>query len=221
MGIKFSFKLLLRALLAAACAAVLSRGVGYSADDISMAFNESWGHYSVEASFFTDAENKTVWDVLTDYDHIPQFVHSMKISKVEGGGRGNYVLRQEGEGGFLFFSKRVHLLLDVHETPYQSIFFTDNSHTDFNFYQGNWNIVPATSGHGLEVIYTLDAKQNFSAPAFISTGIVQGNVKDLLESLQKEIAKRQISADAEKLREKTATLKFASKPKPASTSEIH
>ncbi len=215
-----SGKLLLRALLAAACAAVLSRGVGFSADDVSMAFYESWGHYKVEASFFVDADSQTVWDALTDYGHIPQFVHSMKVSKVEGGARGNLVLRQEGEGGFLFFSKRVHLLLDVHETPLQSIFFTDNSHKDFSYYQGNWSIVPATSGHGLEVIYTLDAKQNFSAPAFIANAVVQGNVKDLLQSLHKEIMKRQFLADAEKLKEKTVPVKVAAKVKPAVTSEI-
>jgi ribosome-associated toxin RatA of RatAB toxin-antitoxin module len=194
---KNSFTYLLRAVLVAACAA-LSCGTGSAADDISLAFFEGYGHYKVEGSFFVDADNQTAWDVLTNYDHIPDFVHSMKISKVEQRDNDDLVLRQEGEGSFLFFSKRIRLLMNVHEQPQtNTIIFTDTSHQDFSSYQGTWSIVPSTSGHGLEVIYTLDAAQNFSAPAFIASDVVKGNVQDLLQSLKREIAHRQMEIDQE------------------------
>ena len=185
-----------RAFSLAACAA-LSCGVGLADDDISLAFYEGWGHYKVEASFFVDADQKTAWDILTDYDHIPKFVNSMKVSAVQGRTVNDVVLQQEGEGGFLFFSKRIHLLLNVHEEPNRSIVFSDTSHKDFNFYEGSWQILKANSGHGLEVIYTLDAEQNFSAPAFIASDIVKGNVQDLLKSLRKQIGLTQYHRDQE------------------------
>ncbi len=188
---------LLRAVVAVACAA-LSCGTGAAADDISLAFYEGYGHYKVEGSFFVDADAQTAWDVLTNYERIPDFVHSMKISKVEQRSNNDLVLRQEGEGSFLFFSKRIHLLMNVHEQPQtNSIIFTDTSHKDFDSYQGTWKITPSDYGHGLEVIYTLDADQNFSAPAFIASDVVKGNVQDLLRSLKKEIAQRQMAADQE------------------------
>jgi hypothetical protein len=197
MGRKSGFPYLLRAFLVAACAA-LSCGTGSAADDISLAFFEGYGHYKVEGSFFVDADNQTAWDVLTNYDHIPDFVHSMKISKVEKRDNDDLVLRQEGEGSFLFFSKRIRLLMNVHEQPQTStIIFNDTSHQDFSSYQGTWSIVPSTSGHGLEVIYTLDAAQNFAAPAFIASDVVKGNVQDLLQSLKREIARQQFAIDQE------------------------
>lgn len=189
--------LLLRAVVVAACAA-FSCVTGAAADDISLAFYEGYGHYKVEGSFLVDADSKTAWEVLTNYEQIPNFVHSMKISKVEHRDTNDLVLLQEGEGGFLFFSKRIHLLMDVHEQPQTStIIFSDVSHQDFSVYQGTWRITPSTIGHGLEVIYTLDADQNFSAPAFIASDVVKGNVQDLLQSLKREIALRQNQIDQE------------------------
>ncbi len=189
---------LLRAVMAVACV-VLSCGTGAAADDISLAFYEGYGHYKVEGSFFVDADKQTAWDILTNYDHIPDFVHSMKISHVESRDTNDLVLRQEGEGGFLFFSKRIRLLMNVHEQPQtDTIFFTDTSHQDFNVYQGSWSITPSSLGHGLEVIYSLDAAQNFSAPAFIASDVVKGNVQDLLQSLRREIAQRQGEIDQER-----------------------
>jgi hypothetical protein len=175
------FSNLLRAVVAVACAA-LSCGTGAAADDVSLAFYEGFGHYKVEASFFVDADTQTAWDILTNYDHIPDFVHSMKISKIEERSTNDLVLRQEGEGSFLFFSKRIHLLMEVHEQPQtNTIIFTDTSHQDFSSYQGTWVI----------------AAQNFSAPAFIASDVVKGNVEDLLQSLKREIARRQTELDQE------------------------
>ncbi len=189
--------LLLRAVVVAACAA-LSCGTGVAADDISLAFYEGYGHYKVEGSFFVDADSQTAWEVLTNYEHIPDFVHSMKISKVEQRNTNDLTLRQEGEGSFLFFSKRIHLLMNVHEQPQtNTIIFADTSHQDFSNYQGTWSIVPSSLGHGLEVIYTLDADQNFGAPAFIASDVVKGNVQDLLQSLKREISRQQYQADQE------------------------
>jgi ribosome-associated toxin RatA of RatAB toxin-antitoxin module len=202
----------------AACA-VLSFGASFAAEPISLAFYEGWGHYKVEGSFFVDADPQIAWDVLTDYAHIPEFVHSMKVSRVLERNTENLVLEQEGEGGFLFFTKRIHLLLDVHEQPTQSIVFTDSSHKDFSFYQGTWSVGPSNSGHGLEIIYTLDAQQNFSAPAFIASDIVKGNVVDLLQSLRDRIQNRQALYEA-RLKEKTEPVKLANQPKPAVISQI-
>lgn len=197
MGRKNRIPNFLRAFGVAACAA-LSCGTGAAADDISLAFFEGFGHYKVEGSFFVDADKQTAWDVLTNYDHIPDFVHSMKISKVEKRDNNDLVLRQEGEGSFLFFSKRIRLLMEVHEQPLSgSIVFNDTSHQDFSSYQGTWSIIPSSQGHGLEVIYTLDAAQGSSTPAFIASDVVKGNVQDLLQSLKREIAHQQAELDQE------------------------
>lgn len=191
---------LLRVAMVAACA-VLSFGAGFAANPgpIALSFYDKWGHFKVEGSFFVHADPAVVWDVLTDYGHIPDFVHSMKVSEPLQRAGNDLVLRQEGEGGFLFFIQRIHLLLSVHEEPKESIVFEDTSHKDFEFYQGSWALTPSTSGNELEVVYTLDAREHFNAPAFLVSGSIQGNVEDLLKSVCREIMARQTFADQKKI----------------------
>jgi hypothetical protein len=114
----------------------------------------------------------------------------MKISHVESRTGNDLVLHQEPEGGFLLFTKRIHLTLNVHEKPESLIAFVDTSHIDFDFYQGYWEINPSSTGHGFDVTYDLDAQQNFSAPAFIASDAVCGGAKDLLKKVREEILKR-------------------------------
>ena len=190
--------LLLRATMVAACAA-LSCGAGKAADltPPTLSFYDQWGHFKVEGSFFVKVDPSTAWAVLTDYGRIPHFVNSMKVSKVLSQTNDDLVLEQEGEGGFLFFTQRIHLLLSVHQQPQKSIVFEDTSHKDFDFYQGTWTVNPADDGN-LEIIYTLDAQEHFGAPAFLVGDSIQGSVRDLLQSVQKEMTSEQLALDQKK-----------------------
>jgi hypothetical protein len=186
-------RLLLRAAIVAACVA-LSCGAGQAADALSLTFQEKDRAYDIQGSFYVANDASVVWDVLTGYEHIPQFVGSLKRSHVEEDlGPYHFLLEQEFEGGFLFFTKRVRVLLDVHETWYQSINFTDIDHKDFWFYEGSWQLVPDPS-NGLKIIYTLKAKQNFDAP--FAGDYMRGGVKDLLNAVRREILRRQAQEQA-------------------------
>ncbi len=174
----------------------LSRGAVFAADAVSLAFQEKDHVYNINGSFDVAAEPSVVWDVLTGYEHLPQFVGSLKKSEVTRDlGPYHYLLEQEFEGGFLFLTKRVRVLLDVHETWYQTILFTDISHKDFEFYEGSWTLSPDAE-KGLKIIYTLKAKQNFDAP--FAGDYMRGGVKDLLDAVRREIVRCQAEEAKEK-----------------------
>ena len=178
----------------AACVA-LSCGAGFAADEVSMAVHETRGDYLLNGSFHVAADPSVVWDVLTAYDQIPDFVGSLKKSHVEQDlGVYHFLLKQEFEGGFLFFTKRVAVLLDVHEVWYQSIQFNDVDHKDFAVYEGAWNVKPEVNGE--EITYELEAKPNFSAP--LMGDFMNGGAKDLLSAVRREILRRQALVDKEK-----------------------
>jgi ribosome-associated toxin RatA of RatAB toxin-antitoxin module len=191
-------KLLIRVFVVTACA-VFSLGAGLALDPVFLSFHDKDGHYRLEGGFLVQAESDVAWKVLTDYEHIPSFVSNMKKSLVLERLTNDLVLEQEMEGGFLFFTKRVNVLLNVRENPGQSISFQDRRHKDFQFYQGDWNLRPAAQGK-VEVVYRLEAKQNFSLP--FSGDFMQGGVKDLLAAVQREILKRQ----AKKIKENSIVL---------------
>jgi hypothetical protein len=98
-------------------------------------------------------------------------------------------LTQEAEGGILFFTKRVHVLLKVHETPMTTIDFEDVDNRDFSIYRGSWTIAPCPQG-GVSVVYQLTAHRNFDVP--LAGDAMNGGVRDLLTDVQKEIFYRQL-----------------------------
>jgi len=191
-GLKSYRTLLHGAAMVAACAA-LSCGAGFAADNVSLAFQEKDGRYDIEGFFYVTADPKTAWNVLSDYDHIPSFVHDMKLSRVQVREGNDILLRQEAEGGFLFFTQKVRLFLHVLETPEKSIQFTDIAHKDFKSYEGSWTIEAMPATQDLKVSYRLVADSNFSAPAFLASDAVKGGAQGLLVAVRKEILSRQTS----------------------------
>jgi len=186
-------RMLRRALLGAICAALLY-GAVFASDDPSLTFHQNDGHYRLEGTFDVDASQQVIWEVLTDYSHIPEFVSSMKISRIQKRSGNDLVLYQEPEGGFFIFTKRVHLTLAVHETPEKSITFKDTSLKDFDVYQGSWRIRALDRGGTFEITYDLDAKQNFDAPGFMASDAATGGAKDLLSKVRDEILRRKKQA---------------------------
>ena len=167
-------------------------GAGPLFRPISFSSNEKAGMDEIKAQFFVDADQSTAWKVLSDYERIPQFVSSMKKSHIEEVKDGDIYLCQEAEAGFLFITKRVHVLLRVHEVPGQSISFQDVSQKDFYFYQGSWNIDPGPQG-GVTITYHLQAQKNFDAP--FAGDYMNGGAKDLIIAVQKQIYQQQVKID--------------------------
>jgi hypothetical protein len=167
----------------------LTGDAGFAADVVSLNFQNKDGEYDVAGSFQVLADCSVVWDVLTDYDHLPKFVGSLKRSHIEEYlGRSHFLLEQEFEGGFLFVTKRVRVRLDVRETRCELIRFEDVGHLDFEFYKGSWKLHSDSNGE-LTVSYSLKAQQNFDEP--FAGDYMKGGIKDLLDSVRREILRRQ------------------------------
>jgi hypothetical protein len=195
---------LLKALMVATLS-ILSGGEALAADNVTLDFQEKNGAYDIQGAFFVRADRSVVWEVLTDYHHIPKFVGNLKKSQIEEDlGPYHFTLEQEFEGGFLFFTKRVRVLLDVHETWHKTIRFNDTEGKDFQFYQGSWEVSSRPS-EGLEINYRLKAKQNFDAP--FAGDYMKGGVKDLLDAVRREILRRQDLVE----KEKTSALNLATR----------
>jgi hypothetical protein len=177
-----------------AAGVALSCGAGL-ADDVSTTIQSKNGKFNIDGRFKVKADPSVVWDVLTSYEQIPRFVGSLKKSHVqEDLGVYHFLLEQEFEGGFLFFTQRVRVLLDVREVWYQHINFIDIKKKDFAVYQGSWSLTEVPQ-EGLEIDYQLEAKPNFDAP-FVGD-FMNGGAKDLLKAVRREILRRQKNKDLE------------------------
>ena len=180
------------AMVLAAFGPALFSGAARAAEAVSMTFQSQDGYYQIQSSFDVNADPSVVWAVLTDYDHIPNFINSMKESKVVKRDASGLYLRQRAEGGFLFFTQSARLLLYVQEKPDQNITFQDMNGKDFNIYCGDWSLSSDKTGQ-MKVTYRLLAEPNFSAP--FAGDVMHGSSMDLMYAIRREILKRQSVKD--------------------------
>jgi len=162
-------------------AAETARGIDISVDDAR-------GVCSVHGEFVVQAPPETAWAVLSDYDNIPRFVHSMVSSRAERTADGRIVVQQEAVGHMFLFHRHVRIQLEVREQPGQWIEFHDVLGKDFDSYVGDWEIAPDSSG--TRVIYRLDASPKVAMPSGMRCGVMKGAARDLLGEVRAEILRR-------------------------------
>ena len=171
-----------------ACLCLFSARAGI-AKDISVAITEpSKGTYQIEGILKVVSPPRVVWEVLTDYDHMPEFLSSMTHSQVRQRRGHSLILEQSAIGSVFIFKKKILVFLKVDEKPFHEIDFEDISHTDFEFYEGSWQLEHQP---GVLVIhYEVTAKPLSSTPRFLARGAFLKTAQKLLEELQTEIKKR-------------------------------
>lgn len=148
----------------------------------------SSGVYALRGSFDVDVGPHTVWQVLTDYDALPHFVHSILKSVAEKPSGGRFFVTQEFQGKALIFTRDMQVRLDVHEQPERRINFTDIERKDFDVYRGYWRLQKTPTGS--RVVYRLWAKPHGLAPASIARGEFKNAALLMLSELRAEIVRR-------------------------------
>ena len=146
--------------------------------------------YEVSGLFNVDASTTIIWAVLTDYEHIPAFVSSMRSSRVrEDRGGGSLLVEQKAVGDMFFLSRTMRTLLEIRRKP-ESLQFTDVGGQDFKIYDGDWETRKTAGGVG--VTYHLLVQPHFFAPAFIVRGAMKRAARGLLDQVRDEIIRREL-----------------------------
>jgi carbon monoxide dehydrogenase subunit G len=177
----------MRALLLPLVAAALPSVALAQSADVTIRDDER-GMYRVEGAFVVDAPRTVVWEVLTDYEGIDEFVSSILRSEVTERRPDGLLLQQEAVGKLFLFSKSIHLLLEVREEPEHTIAFRDVSGRSFESYSGEWRIEDA--GDAVRVSYALSAKPAFRQPPFVARRTMRDSVQRLLDEVRLEIESR-------------------------------
>ncbi|HEX4047830.1 MAG TPA: SRPBCC family protein [Elusimicrobiota bacterium] len=144
--------------------------------------------FEVSGRFTVAASTTLVWEVLTDYEHIPAFVSSMRSSRVvETRADGSLLVEQQAIGGMSIFSRTVRVLLEVRRSPGR-LLFTDVGRADFLSYSGEWTVRPTGGGAG--VGYHLLLQPRFFAPSFLLSRAMRRGARGLLDQVRAEIVRR-------------------------------
>ncbi|MEK6593323.1 MAG: SRPBCC family protein [Pseudomonadota bacterium] len=145
----------------------------------------------VEASAEFAADRYRVWQVLTDYNHLADFIPGMRVSRILERRRGTVIVEQKGDVRLLFVTYPIEVTLAIEEFPHGRI------------------VSRAVSGNFLEMhnAYYLEAQQerirlryagrmtpDFLVPPLIGTIMFRKNVEAQFGALVDEILRRQQAA---------------------------
>lgn len=113
-------------------------------------------HRQVAATITVKASSKEVWNVLTTYEALPEFVPNLTNSMVLSREGKRVRLLQEGCKCLLYMVLHARVILDLWEQPEQEISF-QQVEGDFSFLKGNWTLSQLGSHHTV-LKYSVDTK---------------------------------------------------------------
>ena len=158
------------------------------ASDIQVRIDPQPKATRVAGEFHTPVGPEVVWDVVSDYDHIHDFVHSMIASHSTLDSLGVRHVEQTASGGLFVFHRRVNVDLEVDEERGHRIRFHDVLGKDFSTYVGEWRI--ESDSTGTTVRYALDAEPRMALPRGLFRGMLRDAAADLLNEVRREIQRR-------------------------------
>lgn len=156
-----------------------------SASGPTVSVTESKGLYYVLARLWVPVPPAAVWSVLTDYDHIAEFIHDIQASRLVERRADVCIVEQRGRG-ILGIVLRVRL--QVVERPLDEIQF-EALDGDFRVYRGSFRL--EAQGEGTEVTYVLESQGKFWIPSWLGRPLIRGRVRRILEDIETEVRRRQ------------------------------
>ena len=94
---------------------------GAGAQGLAIEVERQGEFITVTASAQMQVDARIAWEVLSDYDHLAQFIPDMKSSRVVSRSGDRVLVEQKGEIGFFFYRQPVDVTLEVREEPQRRI----------------------------------------------------------------------------------------------------
>jgi len=148
-----------------------------------------------EARVDLPVTQEIAWDVLTDYEHYPRFIASMRRSKIVSRSPQGLMVEQQGRFGFLFISQDVNVHLLVSESP-KTIVEAHVVDGDLRVMDGRYELIPV--GSHVRLSYSGRLVPNFTLPPIFGLSIVRHilfrNFKEMVDEILRRGA--ETSADS-------------------------
>lgn len=136
--------------------------------------------YQIASSGTVAASPAAVWRILTDYNRMADYVPDMKSARVVSRNGDKVIIDQLGAARFLFFSRDIHLVVEVHEhAPNRlEVNLVDG---DMKIYRCSWELTAA--GAGTRVSYNATIEPKFYVPGLVEAGLVHRDIARMMAAV--------------------------------------
>jgi ribosome-associated toxin RatA of RatAB toxin-antitoxin module len=135
---------------------------------------------ALRASTDIPVEVLKVWNVLTDYDHLADYLPKMEVSRVVQRIENQIILEQVTRTRFLFLSKKIAIKLNIVEKPYEEIAF-ERAEGNLELFSGQWVLKPIQNGWATRLTYQLKFKPAFYTPKWVVRYMLSQEVREQIQ----------------------------------------
>jgi carbon monoxide dehydrogenase subunit G len=175
------YKLVALTLLAAHAAAACG------ADDLAVEVERKGRSFAIRAGATVAAPVSLVWEVLTDYEKLPQFIPGISKSIVQAREANRVVVEQNGEVRFLVFSFPIEVRLEVRESPQTSVVSRAVA-GNLRRMEGRNELDP--DGGSVRLRYSGEMEPDFGLPPVVGSLLVRSMVEEQFTAMVAEIERR-------------------------------
>jgi carbon monoxide dehydrogenase subunit G len=168
-----------------------------AAEDIQVETTRDGEFVTVAASAELPPDRRVAWEVLSDYDHLAQFIPDIDSSRVVSRDGNRLVVEQKGAIWFFFYRQPVEVTFSVLEEPTHRI---SARATGGNVRELETRYELQSDGAGLRLAYTGRFIPSFRVPPLIGMPVIR------------HVLERRFRAMVEEIQRRAALAKGASKP---------
>ncbi|MEG2048932.1 MAG: SRPBCC family protein [Comamonas sp.] len=158
------------------------------AQELSIETSEQHEAFTVNATAIMPVRLATAWSVISDYDHLADFVPGMHSSRVLERSGNQVLLEQTGSLGFLFFQQPIAVKLAVTESPPERIV----AHAvggNLKQMDGRYTLEAMPDGK-VRLSYSASLRPDFAVPPVIGRLAVRQVLARQFKALVQEIQRR-------------------------------
>lgn len=161
---------------------------GLAAEDVRVEAERVGEGVEVWARALIAAPQPLVWEVLTDYEQLPNFIPGIAKSVVRSRQGGRVMVDQSGEARFLVFSFPINIRLEVTEGAPDWVASRAVS-GNLRRMNGRYDIQPDARG-GVLLRYSGVIEPDFELPPLIGTAALRSMVEQQFMAMVAEIERR-------------------------------
>jgi len=160
----------------------------FAADGVTVETVRRGAAVEVRAYALVQAMHDTVWNTVTDYDHLSTFVPGMRSSRVVERRNGDLVVEQRGETRFLVFVYPINVTLQATARPPDAIDVHLLSGT-LKRLDGTYRLEPAGPGRiGLRWTGMVEPDE---LPPLLGELVMRETIRDQFAGMVREIERRE------------------------------
>ena len=138
--------------------------------------------YQIASSGTVAATPPVVWRILTDYNHLADYLPNLKSTRVVSRNGDRVIVEQLGAANFLFFSQAIRLVVQVHERAPNRIDISliDG---DMKVYRASWELSPLAGAAGTRVVYNATIEPKFDVPEIVGASVVRRDIARMMAAV--------------------------------------